>query len=218
MEHFGAKFNKKHKCDILSKPKLRLRLIEAIAKMRKILTSNKEAELSIESLYDDEDLFEHMSRDEFLKIIEPFTQRFEALLRQSLVNATHAKLNIKELHSIEMVGDAIRTPILQQIIKDVFNLEVSKTLAPDEAVARGATLFAAMSSPYFSLKDFNFEHCNPYTIQFEYPFVKDGTLEIRNTKIISKGENVPNRKSIKFNEKQLPKQSSLELKLYLNKY
>ena len=74
-----------------------------------------------------------------------------------------------------------------------------------------------MSSPYFSLKDFNFEHFNPYTIQFEYPFVKDGVLEIRNTKIISKGENVPNRNSIKFNEKQLPKQGMLELKLHLNK-
>jgi hypothetical protein len=74
-----------------------------------------------------------------------------------------------------------------------------------------------MSSPYFSLKDFTFEHCNPYTIMFEYPFLKDGVLEIRNTKIISKGENLPNKKSIKFNEKQTPRQSILELKLYYSK-
>jgi len=74
-----------------------------------------------------------------------------------------------------------------------------------------------MNSPCFSLKDFNFEHYNPYTIQFEYPFIKDGNLEIRNTKIISKGENIPNRKSIKFNERQLPKQGMLELKLHYNK-
>lgn len=116
-----------------------------------------------------------------------------------------------------MVGDAIRTPILQEIIKEVFGLDVSKTLAPDEAVARGATLFAAMNSPYFSLKDFTFEHCNPFTIQFEYPFIKEGNLELRNTKIIGRGENIPNRKSIKFNEKQLPKQNVIEMKLYYNK-
>lgn len=48
---------------------------------------------------------------------------------------------MKELHSVEMVGDCIRTPILQQIIKESFGFDVSKTLAPDEAVARGATLF-----------------------------------------------------------------------------
>ncbi len=106
-------------------------------------------------------------------------------------------------------------------------MELSKTLAPDEAVARGATLYvskllfniqAAMNSPFFSLKDFNFEHCNPYTVNFEYPFIKEGNLEIRNAKIISRGENCPNRKSIKFNEKQLPRNNkNLELKLHLTK-
>jgi len=115
------------------------------------------------------------------------------------------------------MGDTVRTPIIQQIIKDIYGMDISRTLAPDECHARGATLYAAMSSPYFSLKDFDFQHCNPYTIQFEYPFVKDGNLEIRNTKIISKGENLPNRKSIKFNEKQLPKQNMLEMKLMYNK-
>jgi molecular chaperone DnaK (HSP70) len=51
------------------------------------------------------------------------------------------EINLKELHSVEMVGDAVRTPIIQQLIKDYFGLEVSKTLAPDETIARGATLF-----------------------------------------------------------------------------
>ena len=40
-----------------------------------------------------------------------------------------------------MVGDAVRTPIIQQIIKDTFGLELSKTLLPDECIARGCTLF-----------------------------------------------------------------------------
>jgi molecular chaperone DnaK (HSP70) len=43
-----------------------------------------------------------------------------------------------------MVGDAVRTPILQQIIKDTFGLEVSKTLIPDECIAKGATLFVKL--------------------------------------------------------------------------
>jgi molecular chaperone DnaK (HSP70) len=40
-----------------------------------------------------------------------------------------------------MVGDAIRTPILQTAIKEVFGMELSKTLFPDECLARGATLY-----------------------------------------------------------------------------
>jgi len=69
-----------------------------------------------------------------------------------------------------MVGDAVRTPMIQQIVKEVFGLELSKTLLPDECIARGATFFAAMNSPFFSLKDFTFEHYNPYSIILEYPF------------------------------------------------
>jgi molecular chaperone DnaK (HSP70) len=51
-----------------------------------------------------------------------------------------------------MVGDCIRTPIFQQIIKDTFNLEVSKTLAPDEAVARGSTLFVGFFNNFLRLQ------------------------------------------------------------------
>jgi molecular chaperone DnaK (HSP70) len=40
-----------------------------------------------------------------------------------------------------MVGDAIRTPVLQQIIRDIYGKDISKTLAPDECHARGATLY-----------------------------------------------------------------------------
>lgn len=83
MEHYGGKFNKKHNCNVLDKPKLKLRMIDAITKMRKILTSNKEAALSIESLYDDEDLIENVKRDEFHNIIEPLTSRFRSLLEQA---------------------------------------------------------------------------------------------------------------------------------------
>lgn len=71
-----------------------------------------------------------------------------------------------------------------------------------------------MNSPFFSLKDFNFEHCNTYSIVFEYPFVKNDQVELRSTKLIQKNELFPSRKSIKFSEKQIPKESSLEVKFF----
>lgn len=40
-----------------------------------------------------------------------------------------------------MVGDAVRIPVLQQAIKDVYGLELSKTLSPDECIARGTALY-----------------------------------------------------------------------------
>ena len=40
-----------------------------------------------------------------------------------------------------MVGDAVRIPILQTTIKEVYGIELSKTLSPDECVARGTSLY-----------------------------------------------------------------------------
>lgn len=73
-----------------------------------------------------------------------------------------------------------------------------------------------MSSPYFSLKDFTFEHYNPFSVVLEYPFFKEGQIQIRTHTIIKKGENFPSRKSIKFSEKQVPKQDVLQLRIFYN--
>jgi molecular chaperone DnaK (HSP70) len=51
---------------------------------------------------------------------------------------------MNDLHSVEMVGDAVRTPIIQQTVKDIYGMEVSKTLMPDETIARGATLYVSI--------------------------------------------------------------------------
>ena len=55
---------------------------------------------------------------------------------------------MSDLHSVEMVGDAVRTPIIQQIVKEVYGIEISKTLMPDETLARGATLFVFIFNMY----------------------------------------------------------------------
>jgi hypothetical protein len=41
-------------------------------------------------------------------------------------------------------------------------------------------------------------------------------LETRKNRLISRGENIPNKKSIKFTEKQMPKQDVLTLKFFYN--
>ena len=73
-----------------------------------------------------------------------------------------------------------------------------------------------MNSPYFNLKEYTFEHCNPNTIILEYPYYKNEKVEIRNTKLILKNEPYPSRKSIKFTEKQIPKDTVLDMKFFYN--
>ena len=52
----AEEFYKKYQCDPRDSPRARLRLLDAIEKVRKLLTANKEADVSCEALMEDEDL------------------------------------------------------------------------------------------------------------------------------------------------------------------
>ena len=76
----SAEFEKKYGCDPRNSPRARLRLLDSIEKMRKLLTANKEADITCESLMEDEDLRRHFTRDDFEKIIEPTMDKFKETL------------------------------------------------------------------------------------------------------------------------------------------
>lgn len=214
VSHFAAAFKKKYGSDPMKNKKCVLRMTEVVGKARKILSGNTDTSVSIESWLDDEDFSCIFKRDEMEVIIEPILEKFRNVLIKSLLDS---KLKLEEITVFEMVGDGVRIPAIQKAIKSIYGVEVSRTLAPDENSARGCTLFSALSSPFSSIKDYTFEHYNNHTIILEYPFLKDGQVQIRTHKIINKGDHFPSNKSIKFNEKQLPQEKIIQVKLYYNK-
>lgn len=210
VEYFSDMFQKKYGCNPMKNKKCVIRMIDFISKARKILTGNSETSINIESLMEDEDLSCIFKRSEFEQIVAPIVEKIKTVLNKAL---QESKYKLENIYSVEMVGDAVRTPIIQKVISEVFKKDVSKTLAPDESMAKGCTLFAALSSPFFQLKDYTFEHYNNYTIILQYPFLKDGKIETRHHKILKKGDVLPAKKTIKFNEKQLPNDPILNFKL-----
>jgi heat shock 70kDa protein 4 len=75
-----------------------------------------------------------------------------------------------QIHSVEIVGGASRTPIIQKIIQEVFNLEVSRTLNMSECIARGCAMQAAMISPLFKVASYEVEEANFYPIKCSWIF------------------------------------------------
>ena len=199
-------FEKKYGSNPMEAPKCRIRLIDTITKVRKSLTVNKEITISVDSLMDGEDLVYNLTRDEFEKIIEPTVKKFEF--------EKETKMKIGQIHSIEMVGDTVRTPIILDTIKKCFGKEVSKTLVPDECIARGCALYAMMNSPYYTIQNFGFNHYNPYSIEMEYPFMKDGKEITKKLNIVPAGIDVPASKTITFTNTQLPNKDIIPLKFY----
>ena len=215
-EKLSEDFEKKYGSNPMEAPKCKIRLIDTITKVRKSLTVNKDITISVDSLMDGEDLVYNLTREEFEKIIDPVVKKFENLCKKAIQNfEKETKMKIGKIHSIEMVGDTVRTPIILETIKKVMGKEISKTLVPDECIARGCALYAMMNSPHYAIKNFSYTHYNSYDIEMEYPFIKDGKEIIKKLPIIKSGEiDLPSSKTITFTNTQLPNKEIIPLKFY----
>lgn len=133
-------------------------MLDAIEKMRKLLTANKEAEINCESLMEDQDFRKNFKRTDLETLMEPFMRDFSLCLKESLAKSG---LSCGHLDYVELVGEATRIPIIQECIKHVFGKkELSRTLNSQDCIARGCALQAAMLSPNFQVASFEIEEYN----------------------------------------------------------
>ncbi|MED6184180.1 hypothetical protein PIB30_044991 [Stylosanthes scabra] len=144
VNHFAAEFKRKHKKDISSNARALRRLRTACERAKRTLSSTTQTTIEIDSLYEGIDFyatitrarFEELNMDLFRKCMEPV----EKCLRDAKVDKSH-------IHDIVLVGGSTRIPKVQQLLQDFFNgKELCKSINPDEAVAYGAAVQAAILS------------------------------------------------------------------------
>ena len=64
-----------------------------------------------------------------------------------------------------MAGELMRTPILENTVKEIAKIEMSKTILTDECLSVGCSLYAALLKGTFPIKNFKgIYHLNHYTI------------------------------------------------------
>ncbi|KAJ3699406.1 hypothetical protein LUZ61_003111 [Rhynchospora tenuis] len=144
VNHFVQEFKRKHKKDISGNPRALRRLRTACERAKRTLSSTAQTTIEIDSLYEGIDFyatitrarFEELNMDLFRKCMEPV----EKCLRD-------AKLDKSQIHDVVLVGGSTRIPKVQQLLQDFFNgKELCKSINPDEAVAYGAAVQAAILS------------------------------------------------------------------------
>ena len=185
-EKISYEFQKQNGEDLLDSPKAKISLMNAINKERKKLTVNTEGNISIDEIIKGKDLTFDLSRKNMEKIILPILTKFENLCKSSLKQLEKMGIYTKNIHSVEMVGDTLRTPCFLNIIKNVYQKDLSKTLIPDECIARGCALYAMMNLPNYQIQKFFIKHYNPY-----YIFLNHNLSE---TILFQEGENFPMKK------------------------
>ncbi|XP_034700089.1 heat shock 70 kDa protein [Vitis riparia] len=144
VNHFVSEFRRKHKKDIGGNARALRRLRTACERAKRTLSSTTQTTIEIDSLYEGVDFyatitrarFEELCMDLFRKCMEPV----EKCLRD-------AKIDKGQVHEVVLVGGSTRIPKVQQLLQDFFNgKELCKSINPDEAVAYGAAVQAAILS------------------------------------------------------------------------
>jgi len=144
VNHFQQEFKRKHKKDIIGNKRAVRRLRTACERAKRTLSSSSQASIEIDSLFEGIDFytqitrarFEELNADLFRSTLEPV----EKALRDS-------KLDKAAIRDIVLVGGSTRIPKIQKLLQDFFNgKELNKSINPDEAVAYGAAVQAAILS------------------------------------------------------------------------
>ena len=179
----SGEFLKKNPNDPLDIPKAKYKLFKEVNMNRKKLNENKELHLHVDNLIGEDDLDYKLKREEFEIIVEPVLTKFENLCKEFLEKS---RINLNDIHSIEMVSNTLRTPVLKNIIKKIFGRELSTTLIPDEIISQGCALYSIVKSQH-KIQLFSFNHYNPYDIDIEYITYNN---EKKNENLFLKGENI----------------------------
>ena len=172
VNHFVNEFKRKHKVfssnpqslqsnctnsllqkDLSSNARSLRRLRTACERAKRTLSSSAQTSIEIDSLYEGIDFytsitrarFEELCQDLFRSTMDPV----ERVLRD-------AKIDKSSVHEIVLVGGSTRIPKIQKLVSDFFNgKEPNKSINPDEAVAYGAAVQAAILSGDTSSKSTN---------------------------------------------------------------
>ncbi|XP_065871497.1 heat shock cognate 70 kDa protein-like [Euphorbia lathyris] len=144
VNHFIQEFKRKHQKDISGNPRALRRLRTACERAKRTLSSTFQTTIEIVYLFEGIDFyttitrakFEELNMDFFIKCMD----HVELCLRDG-------NMDKSIVHDVVIVGGSTRIPKVQQMLQDFFNgKELCKSINPDEAVAYGAAVQAAILS------------------------------------------------------------------------
>jgi heat shock protein 1/8 len=141
VEYCAGEFRRKYNLDLKENMKALRRLRATCEKAKRSLSAATQTTIDIDALMDGKDLnivltrakFEELNMDLFKKCLPPL----DNVLRDS-------KLSKSEIHDVVLVGGSTRIPKICQMVQDYFNKEPNRSINPDEAVAYGAAVQAAV--------------------------------------------------------------------------
>ena len=142
VNHFVDEFKRKFKKDLKGNPRALRRLRTACERAKRSLSSSTQASIEIDSLAEGIDFYTKITRAKFEELCNDL---FRSCLEPVEKALKDAKFGKSQIHEVVLVGGSTRIPKVQKLLEDFFNgKKLNKTINPDEAVAYGAAIQAAI--------------------------------------------------------------------------
>lgn len=187
VEHCMNEFKRKNKVDMSGNPKAMRRLRTACERAKRNLSSSSQTTIEVDALHDGYDFNMSITRARFDELCSDLLRRCLDPIDQVLLDA---KLSKSQVDEIVLVGGSTRIPKLQSMLQEYFNgKELNKSINPDEAVAYGAAVQAAilMGNTSEKLTDLVLLDVNPLSLGI----CTAGDIA---TPIIPRGTTIPTKK------------------------
>merc|ERR1711937_422701 len=135
-------FKRKNKIDLKSNPRAMRRLRTQCETAKRTLSAAVRATIEVDSLIDGIDYNITITRARFEQLC---SQEFRDCLEPCKKVLTDSKISKNEIHEVVLVGGSTRIPKVQELLSQFFNgKDLNKSINPDEAVAYGAAVQAAV--------------------------------------------------------------------------
>lgn len=191
VDHFVTEFKRKNKLDLKNSAKALRRLRTACERAKRTLSSSATASIELESIMEGIDFYTSISRAKFESLCDDLFRSCISPIDKLLADA---KLDKSRIHEIVLVGGSTRIPRVQKLLSDYFNgKELNKSVNPDEAVAYGASIQAALltGNSDEKINDMLLIDVAPLSMGLE---TAGGIM----TKLINRNTTIPTKKSETF--------------------